>query len=205
MVDAPQTRQETKAVEETSRRPQPPKWVIAVIALIGGLLVATLILLVVQPGLAQAQGDASKSTRQLVDDQPKDAPEGTGVGLSEEIAATLTPDSVSLGATGGEAELKRCDGTFTHLTAYGAGLATPVWAAHNNCGGDVVLSWVIGQQVTVTTGDTSATYVVVDARETSKTKGKTEDLIGMTGLLLLQTCYYGEDRMRFVGLDPAPA
>ena len=42
--------------------------------------------------------------------------------------------------------------------------------------------------------------VVIDIRYTPKIWATTEDLIGLQGELALQTCFYGEDRMKFIGL-----
>lgn len=109
-----------------------------------------------------------------------------------------------LGASGGVTELERCDGTFTRMVAYGA-TQPPVWAAHNDCDGDVILPWETGRDVTLTVDGTPATYRVVDTRDTRKKGANTGDLAGIGGDLVLQTCYYDEDRMKFIGLTPIPA
>jgi len=111
--------------------------------------------------------------------------------------------AVELGASGGTSELDRCDHTFTEMLSYETDGVPPVWAAHNNCGGDVVLPWEIGQQVEVAHDGTTELYVVVDIRVTPKTWATTDDLIGITGDFALQSCFYGENRMRFVGLARA--
>lgn len=108
--------------------------------------------------------------------------------------------AVTLGATGGRAELDRCDGTFTEVVSYQRDGVPPVWAAHNNCGGDTILAWQLGDQVKLEGDET--VYEVVDVRTTSKTWSSTDDLVGLGGDLALQTCFYGEDRMKFVGLSP---
>ena len=105
---------------------------------------------------------------------------------------------VRLGATGGVSELDRCDGTFTEMSSYVRKDVPPVWAAHNNCGGDVSLPWQLGQRVHIEGRD--EVYEVVDIRAVSKTWSSTDDLVGLGGDLALQTCFYGEDRMKFVGL-----
>jgi hypothetical protein len=107
---------------------------------------------------------------------------------------------VRLGATGGIPELDRCDGTFTEMASYEREGVPPVWAAHNNCGGDVALPWEIGQEIRIEGRD--EVYEIVDIRETSKIWSSTSDLVGLGGDLALQTCYYGEDRMKFLGLAP---
>ncbi|MHB1288963.1 hypothetical protein [Georgenia sp.] len=108
--------------------------------------------------------------------------------------------TVDLGATGGVHELDGCDGTFTEMSSYEREGVPPVWAAHNNCQGDVLLPWEIGQRVQVEGSD--QVYQVVDIRHTPKTWATTVDLLGLDGSFALQTCFYGEDRMKFVGLEP---
>lgn len=115
--------------------------------------------------------------------------------------------TVQLGITGGIPELDACDGTFTHMSSYESDTSTsaaadvpPVWAAHNNCLGDVVLSWDVGQHLRIE-GDPQV-YEVVDVTHTTKIWATTADLEGLEGTLALQSCFYGEDRMKFVGLAP---
>lgn len=108
--------------------------------------------------------------------------------------------TVRLGVSGDVAELDRCDGTFTEMTSYENDSVPEVWAAHNNCGGDVVLPWDVGQRLRLEGSD--QVYEVVDIRRTAKTWATTDDLVGLDGELALQTCHYGEDRMKFIGLRP---
>lgn len=77
----------------------------------------------------------------------------------------------------------------------------PVFAAHNNCGGDVILSWKLSQEVFLEEAGEKTVYRIVDIREIPKTWSTTADLKGLGGELALQTCLYGEDLMRFVGLE----
>lgn len=44
-------------------------------------------------------------------------------------------------------------------------------------------------------------YEVVDIRHTSKVWSSTDDLVGLRGDLALQSCFYGQDQMKFVGLE----
>ncbi|WP_261167019.1 hypothetical protein [Microbacterium sp. Marseille-Q6965] len=108
--------------------------------------------------------------------------------------------TVRIGAVGGISELDRCDGTFTVMTSYEREGVPETAAAHNSCGGDVVLTWDEGQRVRIEGRD--ETYEVVDIRYTSKIWSSTADLVGLGGEIALQTCFYGEDRMKFVGLAP---
>lgn len=45
-------------------------------------------------------------------------------------------------------------------------------------------------------------YEVVDIRHTPQVWATFEDIEGLNGELALQTCFYGEDKMKFVGLRP---
>ncbi|MFK4788730.1 hypothetical protein [Microbacterium sp. ZW T5_56] len=116
---------------------------------------------------------------------------------------SATLPSVELGPVGtGEAAL---DGAgwrqFIELTDYRVVDIPPVFAAHNNRGGDILLNWEIGQRVYVSDDDggRGGTYEVAGDRFTPKW-GPVTQLAGMTGDLILQSCFYGEDRMRFVSL-----
>lgn len=111
--------------------------------------------------------------------------------------------TVHLGAAGGVSELDECDGTFTEMLSYEHADVPTVWAAHNNCGGDVLLPWDTGEQIRIAGSD--QVYEVVDVRHTSKIWATTDDLVGLDGDLALQTCQYGQDRMKFIGLRPVTA
>lgn len=108
---------------------------------------------------------------------------------------------VALGVSGDERELDRCDGTFTEMARYQQPGTVPTWAAHNNCGGDVILPWEVGQQLSID----GTTYVVVDIRMLPKRVATSEDLLGMPGELTLQTCLYGQQMMKFVGVKKVTA
>lgn len=119
-----------------------------------------------------------------------------------ELEAALDPDlpAVRLSGPGDVAALDSCDGSFVEMTSYGTEII-PVYAAHNNCGGDEIHPWQTGQLVHVE--GRPDTFVVVDVRDTPKKWVTTEALVGLQGSFALQTCYYGENRMKFVALEPA--
>lgn len=123
---------------------------------------------------------------------------GTVDEVREETFGVLP--TVRLGATGGVPALDACDGSFTEMASYKREGVPPVWAAHNNCLGDVLLPWETGQHIRLE--GSGQVYEVIDIRHTGKTWATTEDLIGLGGSLALQTCFYGEDSMKFVGLEP---
>ena len=108
--------------------------------------------------------------------------------------------TVKIGGSVDVPELDICDGAFTVMKSYEREGVPEVAAAHNNCGGDVLLSWDEGQRIEIEGRD--QVYEVVDIRYTSKVWASTADLVGLQGELALQSCFYGEDRMKFVGLAP---
>ncbi|MBS3177248.1 MULTISPECIES: hypothetical protein [unclassified Pseudoclavibacter] len=131
--------------------------------------------------------------------------------VSVELAQAADPDTeqlptVTLGELGPDALLDVCaTGVFPELESYRTqdGLQ-PVFAAHNNCGGDVILPLQLGQRVAIIDqAGTASTYQVTELRDVDKHTATTEDVTGMAGSLLLQTCHWGDPIMRFVALQPA--
>ncbi|MGN7950243.1 hypothetical protein ACTJKH_15980 [Microbacterium sp. 22215] len=124
------------------------------------------------------------------------------VGVQKQLQRIFAPDElpvIRLGAEGGMVELDHCDGTFTEMISYRIDGVPPLFAAHNNCGGDVILGWEIGQRVRVDGSD--VVYEVVEERHTPKWSN-VEELVGMSGEFMVQTCFYGENKMRFLALAP---
>lgn len=107
--------------------------------------------------------------------------------------------TVVLGPLGGEREMDWCDGRFIEMESYRIDGVPPVYAGHVNCGVDFILSWEIGDLVKVEGRDTI--YEVVEERHTRKW-ANIDSLRGMSGELVLQTCYWGQDKMRFLALEP---
>ena len=160
----------------------------------GGLLFASIVLV----GLGLSFLSASVLAPDLVDKVTGDAK----VSVLKQFHQIFAPDdlpTIRLGAEGGMVELDHCDGTFTEMVSYRIDDVLPLFAAHNNCGGDVILGWDIGQRVTVAGSD--AIYEVVEERHTPKWSN-VEKLAGMTGEFMVQTCFYGENKMRFLSLAP---
>lgn len=118
-------------------------------------------------------------------------------------ASNQTP-TITLGPEGGTRALDDAEsGTFIEMVGYRMEGVPSVYAAHNNRGGDIILGWELNQTVHVvdsTTG-TEGDYIVVEERFTKKWSN-IDELVGMRGPITVQTCYYGEDRMRFLSLVP---
>lgn len=126
---------------------------------------------------------------------------GEGKVAIQEAAQHAAPTypTIRLGPEGGREALDWCDGKFIEMVSYRMSDVPPVYAAHNNCGGDVILGWNIGDTVRIDGRD--ELYTVVEERHTPKWSMVTS-LKGMAGTLVVQTCYYGQDRMRFLALTP---
>jgi hypothetical protein len=125
------------------------------------------------------------------------------VAIHEQVQQIIAPGvlaEITLGVEGGMRELDRCDGTFTEMTSYRVPEVLPLYAAHNNCGGDVILAWELGQHVRV--AGSNVIYEVVEERHTPKWSN-VDVLEGMAGEFMVQTCFYGENKMRFLALAPA--
>ena len=159
-----------------------------------GLLFASVVLV----GLGMSFLSASVFAPDLVDKVTGDVK----VSVLKQFHQMFAPDelpTIRLGGEGGMVELDHCDGTFTEMVSYRIDDVLPLFAAHNNCGGDVILGWDLGQRVMVEGSD--VVYEVVEERHTPKWSN-VEALVGMTGEFMVQTCFYGENRMRFLSLAP---
>lgn len=106
---------------------------------------------------------------------------------------------VTLEGPGGERELDACTGGFTEMVDHRAPDGPPLYSAHNTCEGDIILGWDIGQHATVDGLD--VVYEVIEERE-AMDYSDTGVLSEMPGEFILQTCFYGESRMRFLALSP---
>ncbi|MGO1266529.1 MAG: hypothetical protein ACTMIY_07855 [Microbacterium gubbeenense] len=162
-----------------------------VLGALGGLLIvgggALLVGVLLQPQLVEkVYGDTKTKVQDTV------------ASVQQDVFDELP--TVTVGARGGWAVGDRADGTSTNMTSPGGVGTPPPAAAHNNCKGDVLLGWEEGQQVHIEGRD--EVYEVVEIRYTSKIWNSTEELVGLQGDIALQSCFYGEDRMKFVGLEP---
>lgn len=106
---------------------------------------------------------------------------------------------VRLGVRGGQYELNRCDGTFIEMASYETEGLQPVYAAHNNCKGEVILPLEVGDIIEI---EGEGEYTISEERHTKKTWSTTDEILGMEGDFILQSCYYGEDRMKFISMTP---
>lgn len=122
--------------------------------------------------------------------------------VDKQVASWVAPGELPMITLGGEGDMRdldRCGGEFTEMVSYRADGVLPLYSAHNYCGGDIILTWDIGQRVRI--AGSAIVYEVVEERHTPKSSNA-DSLVGMAGEFMLQTCYYGEDRMRFLSLAP---
>lgn len=106
--------------------------------------------------------------------------------------------TVSIVNSGGEREMDYCSGGFTEMTEYDGLEGRRLASAHNNCGGDIILPMEVGDHVII---EGQGEFVISETRDTSKSID-TSAISNMNGTLLLQTCYYKADAMKFVALTP---
>lgn len=77
----------------------------------------------------------------------------------------------------------------------------PFWAAHNNRGGDYILSWEVGKKFNVVGSGYDGVWVVSDVMKADK-YGRVDQAVSLQGLMGLQTCYYGQPYVKLVGIVP---
>ena len=123
---------------------------------------------------------------------------------TEPGAETAPPEEVrqytiKISNRGGDKEMDYCASGFTDMIHYKGLDDHQLLAQHNKCGGDIILPMELGDHVVIE-GDQE--YVITELRDTSKTI-TTAAINDMDGDVLLQTCYWRENRMKFVALTPA--
>lgn len=109
--------------------------------------------------------------------------------------------SVDVSASGGRAELDKCS-DWTHLQGFTttAAIPQPILAAHNRCGGDVVLGMAVGDEVLISGESSPGVYTVSGFFDTSYSPTPEDFASKASGDVLLQTCFYGRQEMRFAVL-----
>ncbi len=98
--------------------------------------------------------------------------------------------------SGGQDAVNRCQGGLTHWYENVDG--KPYYPIHRRCGGTPVLGLHLGDRVRID----GALWVVTDARDVPN-PAHYSAAAGMSGQILLQTCYADDRTMRLVALAPA--
>ncbi len=106
--------------------------------------------------------------------------------------------TVNIANQGGSKEMDYCADGFTEMIYYEGLEGRTLLSRHNNCGGDIVLPMEVGDHVIIA-GDQE--YVITELRDTTK-ETTTAAINNMNGEVILQSCYWHENRMKFVALTP---
>ena len=107
--------------------------------------------------------------------------------------------SIGITAFGWQQELDACQWVLMDMVAE---VPLPIVAAHNYCGGDIVLDMALGDTVTLGGYGFDGTYVVTSAKDAWAGDDAAVAISGMAGEVILQTCYWVNDGTeRLVGLQ----
>ena len=109
------------------------------------------------------------------------------------------PDwSISIGAIGLQAEVDQC--IWVRMD-FSAAVTIPIVGAHNFCGGGIVLEMTPGQTVSLSGAGLDGSYVVADGRDAWADADAADAIAGMSGDVILQTCYWDDNgTLRLVAL-----
>ncbi|MHA3724183.1 hypothetical protein ACXR2T_09925 [Leucobacter sp. HY1910] len=120
-----------------------------------------------------------------------------------------TEPRVVLGGDGGQAEVDACPGSWTRMIAYNqnTGFEVPVYSAHNGCWGtdgrgDVILPLGIGDKINIVDNTGERLYRVIEMIDRPQRTSTTDDINTLTGPIILQTCYWDDQTMKFVSVEP---
>lgn len=107
-----------------------------------------------------------------------------------EAAPVAASWSIGIGAFGWQAELDACQWVLLDLVS---SVPLPIVAAHNYCGGGIVLEMQPGDTVTLSGYGYDGTYVVTGSRDAWTGADAASAVAGMDGEVVLQTCYWNDD------------
>lgn len=131
---------------------------------------------------------------------------GTAISQVERVTSTLgiTQQSIQLGPRGNQSDVDRCTGQWIQMEEYDADFPNiPVYAVHNGCGGNALLSLTTSDSITIIKQDGSeGEYRMKSEKVIPQQRSTTADLAGLSGEFLLQTCYWDDTSMRIVGMTP---
>ncbi|WP_427868918.1 hypothetical protein [Leucobacter luti] len=132
---------------------------------------------------------------------------GSGAaGSGAALAATQPPapqprtHRIDIASTGHQAEIDRCEWVRMNLE----GSIAPIVGAHNTCGAAFVLDLVPGDRVELSGQGLTGNFVVTGSRDGYPGQSARVATAGLSASVMLQTCYFHNDDVRLVTLDPAP-
>lgn len=118
---------------------------------------------------------------------PVEAPAAPAV----EIAPVAVPSwQIGITSFGWQAELDACQWVLMDMVA---SVPLPIVAAHNYCGGGIVLEMQYGDTVTLSGYGLDGVYAVTGDRQASTGTDAATAISGMGGDVILQTCYWDND------------
>ena len=97
---------------------------------------------------------------------------------------------IGVTAFGWQAELDACQWVLMDMVAE---VTIPIVAAHNYCGGGIVLEMQVGDTVTLGGYGVDGVYVVTGDRQAWSGSDAASAISGMDGDIILQTCYWDDD------------
>ncbi|CAN5206394.1 hypothetical protein BH11ACT4_BH11ACT4_01480 [soil metagenome] len=98
--------------------------------------------------------------------------------------------SIDITAVGRQAEVDACQWVRMDFSS---DVPIPWVAAHNFCGGGIVLEMQLGQSVTLSGAGLDGSYVVVGSKDAWADDDATAALAGLSGDVILQTCYWDDN------------
>lgn len=108
-----------------------------------------------------------------------------------EVAHPVKPDwSISIATVGLQAEIDQCEWVRMDFTS---DVPLPIVAAHNFCGGGIVLEMQPGQTVAISGTGLDGNYVVVGSKDAWADEDAADAISGLSGDLVLQTCYWEDN------------
>lgn len=106
---------------------------------------------------------------------------------------TLAPStawSIDITAFGWQDELDACQWVYMDMVAE---VTIPIVAAHNSCGGGIVLDMSAGDTVTLAGEGLDGTYVVTTDKLAWAGQEAVDAIAGLSADVILQTCYWAND------------
>lgn len=110
--------------------------------------------------------------------------------ISDHDAIHLPDWTIAITAVGLQAEVDQCQWVRMDFSS---AVPLPIVAAHNFCGGGIVLEMTIGQSVVLSGTGLDGRYVVVGSKDAWADQDATDALSGLAGDVILQTCYWDDN------------
>jgi hypothetical protein len=166
----------------------------------------TLITVFVNPTLPQEIVETTKdNVTQIQREVSTQLNDESGEGLGQWVDGRWTGiPSIYLGDAGGSQRVDACDGTFTRMTSYDEIENLQDWySAHNGCGGSEILYLEPGSKFNLNRDGVWETWELVEYRRIPQVGSNTSAAAGMSGELIVQTCYWDDATMKVASIAPS--